>query len=177
MPSGDLHITAVSPAELRQLHNLSRQTFAEAFGTMNTEANIRHYLKHNLSATRLKEELLHPHSAFFFGRHEGKPVSYLKINTGPAQTEMQDGSAMEIERIYVRRDKQGMSIGQRLLDHALELALRNNMDRVWLGVWEENHRAISFYRRNGFEPFGRHDFMLGRDRQTDILMHRPARLG
>jgi ribosomal protein S18 acetylase RimI-like enzyme len=41
---------------------------------------------------------------------------------------------------------------------------------VWLGVWEKNLRAISFYEKNGFIAFDQHIFQLGDDRQTDIMM-------
>jgi len=41
---------------------------------------------------------------------------------------------------------------------------------VWLGVWEENPRAIKFYKKNGFVEFDKHTFVLGEDEQTDILM-------
>ncbi|RZL17332.1 MAG: GNAT family N-acetyltransferase, partial [Pedobacter sp.] len=41
---------------------------------------------------------------------------------------------------------------------------------VWLGVWEENPRAIRFYQKNGFMPFDKHIFKLGEDEQTDIMM-------
>jgi len=39
-----------------------------------------------------------------------------------------------------------------------------------LGVWEKNIRALAFYRKYGFEQFSQHDFLLGKDLQTDILM-------
>ena len=45
-----------------------------------------------------------------------------------------------------------------------------NVDYVWLGVWEENARAISFYRKNNFVEFDKHIFKLGSDEQTDIMM-------
>jgi ribosomal protein S18 acetylase RimI-like enzyme len=41
---------------------------------------------------------------------------------------------------------------------------------VWLGVWEENHRAIRFYTKNGFVVFDKHVFIMGNDEQTDLLM-------
>ena len=31
----------------------------------------------------------------------------------------------------------------------------------WLGVWEENHRAISFYQKFGFEKIGVKEFLVG----------------
>ena len=43
---------------------------------------------------------------------------------------------------------------------------------MWLGVWEENKRAIRFYQKNGFVEFDKHIFILGKDAQTDILMRK-----
>jgi ribosomal protein S18 acetylase RimI-like enzyme len=37
-------------------------------------------------------------------------------------------------------------------------------------VWEENHRALRFYQKNGFVPFDKYVFKLGNEEQTDILM-------
>ena len=41
---------------------------------------------------------------------------------------------------------------------------------MWLGVWQHNHRAISFNKQWGFEFYATHPFMLGDDLQTDELM-------
>ena len=63
-----------------------------------------------------------------------------------------------------------MRIGQKLYEKAINIARDEGMDYVWLGVWEENPKAISFYRKNGFVEFDRHIFRLGDDNQTDIMM-------
>ena len=77
---------------------------------------------------------------------------------------------MEIQRIYVSEAFHGKKIGQLLLDEALKIAEQNGADSIWLGVWEENHRALHFYNKNGFEVFDKHVFTLGNDIQTDLLM-------
>ena len=41
---------------------------------------------------------------------------------------------------------------------------------IWLGVWQENPKAIQFYTKNGFEVFDQHVFKLGDEEQTDFLM-------
>jgi len=50
------------------------------------------------------------------------------------------------------------------------LAKLTKADYIWLGVWEENPRAINFYKKNGFVEFDKHIFTLGDDEQTDIMM-------
>ena len=43
---------------------------------------------------------------------------------------------------------------------------------LWLGVWQENPRAIAFYQRSGFNIVAEQTFMLGSDRQMDFVMAR-----
>lgn len=59
---------------------------------------------------------------------------------------------------------------ENLYDKAIQIARDKNADYVWLGVWEENPRAISFYKKNGFVEFDKHIFKFGNDEQTDIMM-------
>ncbi len=101
---------------------------------------------------------------------ENEVIGYLKINFGESQTELKDTKALEIERIYVSRELQGKKVGQILYDKAIQIANQKETEYVWLGVWEENPRAISFYKKNGFVEFDKHIFKLGDDEQTDIMM-------
>ena len=63
-----------------------------------------------------------------------------------------------------------MKVGQILFEKAVKVANERKANYVWLGVWEENKRAINFYEKNGFVVFGKHDFKLGDDVQTDLMM-------
>ncbi len=156
--------------DLSVLQNIGRQTFSETFAGGNTEANMKKYLEEGFSDEKLTTELNNPDSEFYFAFQENEVIGYLKINHGQSQTELKDESAMEIERIYVLKDFHGKNIGQLLFEKAIELATQKNANYIWLGVWEENPRAINFYKKNGFVEFDKHIFVLGDDEQTDIMM-------
>jgi ribosomal protein S18 acetylase RimI-like enzyme len=94
----------------------------------------------------------------------------MKLNEGGAQTELQKEDSFEIERIYVLSDFQGKGIGRQLLEKAIQMAMEKKASYIWLGVWEENKSAIQFYKKNGFIAFDEHYFMVGDDKQTDIMM-------
>jgi ribosomal protein S18 acetylase RimI-like enzyme len=66
----------------------------------------------------------------------------------------------------------GPGIGSLIIEHIETVARQEGMQSIWLGVWEKNHRAIAFYDRHGFKPFGSHVFILGTDEQTDILLRK-----
>ena len=165
-----MKIRKINIDDLETLRNLSIQTFKETFEEVNTEEDMQKYLLENLSIEKLKTELENPNSEFYFAENNDEILGYLKLNFKDAQTEKLEENHFEIERIYVLKAFLGQKIGQILFDNAIEIGREKNLEYVWLGVWEENHRAIHFYEKNGFEIFGKHDFVLGEDVQTDLLM-------
>ena len=165
-----MKIRKINIDDLEALRNLSIQTFMETFEEVNTEEDMQKYLDENLSIEKLKTELENVNSEFYFAENNDEILGYLKLNFKDAQTEKLEENHFEIERIYVLKAFLGQKIGQILFDKAIEIGREKNLEYVWLGVWEENHRAIKFYEKNGFEIFGKHDFVLGKDVQTDLLM-------
>lgn len=163
-------IRQVAAGETEQLQQIGRQTFIETFSADNTEENIKKYLEEGFSYAQLSAELNNENSGFYFAVDQDKIVGYLKLNFGESQTELKEDKAMEIERIYVLNEYHGKKVGQLLYDKAIKVARENKADYVWLGVWEENPRAIRFYTKNGFKAFDKHVFKLGDDEQTDIMM-------
>lgn len=166
----EIEIKKVTLSEIDQLQKIGRQTFYETFATGNTEENMTKYLDEEFSAKKLMTELNDNNAEFYFATLNGNVIGYLKLNFGQSQTELQDDKALEIERIYVLKDFHGKNVGQQLYDKAIEVAKEKKSDYVWLGVWEENPRAINFYKKNGFVEFDKHIFKLGNDEQTDIMM-------
>jgi diamine N-acetyltransferase len=165
-----IKIEKVSLKEIDQLQKIGRETFQETFSESNSEENMKNYLEEGFSNEKLATELSDQNSEFFFATVDEEVIGYLKINFGTSQTELKDSKALEIERIYVSKDFHGKNVGQLLYDKAMQIANQKNVDYVWLGVWEENPRAISFYKKNGFVEFDKHIFKLGDDEQTDIMM-------
>ncbi len=128
------------------------------------------YLDEGFSFEKLTSELNNENSEFYFAELDNEIIGYLKVNFGQSQTELKDEKALEIERIYVLKEFHGKKVGQLLYEKAMQIARQMHVDYVWLGVWEENQRAISFYKKNGFVEFDKHIFKLGNDEQTDIMM-------
>ncbi|WP_293788338.1 GNAT family N-acetyltransferase [uncultured Pedobacter sp.] len=164
-----ISIEKVTTNDIQKLQTIGRQTFFETFANVNTAENMRDYLENSFSAEKLRTELNNRESKFYFALVDGHIVAYLKINFGEAQTEAIE-DAIEIERIYVLMAFHGKRVAQTLYQKAIDIAHELQVSCIWLGVWEENHRALRFYEKNGFKAFGKHAFWLGNDQQTDLLM-------
>jgi len=157
-------------SDLEIIQEISKQTFTETFAEVNTPDNMANYLRENFNPEQMASEINNPNSAFYIASSEKEIICYMKLNFGDAQTEKQKGNNLEIHRIYVLQAFHGKKIGQLLLDEVLKIAKEMAVNSIWLGVWEENNRAIQFYTKNGFVEFDKHIFTLGDDVQTDLLM-------
>ena len=165
-----ISIRTIGIEDVVALQKIARETFSETFTDYNDQDNLKNYLDEKFTIVKLSEELVNPHSTFYFAQIGNEVVGYLKTNIGEAQTELKDLNAFEIERIYVLQTYHGKKVGQLLIDKALQEAKKTTCTYAWLGVWEENHRAIRFYSKNGFIKFDTHIFKMGDDEQMDWLM-------
>jgi len=166
----DLLIRKATLVDIKRIQEIGKTTFAETFLEKNSEENMNSYLENSFNLEKLTTEITNPNSQFYLAISEDQTIGYLKVNFGLAQTEMKDSKALEIERIYVLKAYYGKKIGQQIFEKAIEIAKKEDFDYLWLGVWEENPRAIRFYTKNGFSVFDKHIFKIGDDKQTDFLM-------
>lgn len=166
----EIQVKALSTNDVVALTQLARAAFAQTFTEHNQPENVEKYLDESFTIEKLTEELNNKNSQFFFALVNDQPVGFLKVNVGDAQTELKEGDGMELQRIYVLQDYHGKTVGQALFEKAKSLAIEAGYPYLWLGVWEENHRALNFYRKNGFVPFDKHIFKMGDEEQTDWMM-------
>lgn len=165
-----MEIRKINKSDILKLQKIGIKTFSETFSEMNSEHNLKTYLATKFSVDNLAIELACANSEFYFVEQNKEAIGYLKVNFGGSQTENKNENALEIERIYVIKDFHGKKVGNMLYRKALEIATAKKVNFIWLGVWENNFRAIKFYEKNGFVVFDKHFFKLGNGLQTDLMM-------
>jgi diamine N-acetyltransferase len=163
-------IRSCSLHDAEAILSLGIRTFRDTFDEMNTPENMMLYLNKTFTLKRIREEIQEPGSIFFIAEKDGDAVGYARLRTFEKPDGLESQSPIEIERLYADKKFLGQRIGYNLMNTCLHYARDHGHDLVWLGVWEHNERAISFYKKWGFEQFGQHVFMLGQDAQTDLLM-------
>jgi hypothetical protein len=170
MSSTFITIKKAGIADAEVLLAYSKKTFYDFFAHLNEPVNMEAYSVVAFTLQNMLEQINNPDSEFYFAMYEYDIAGYLKLNFNCAQTEFRDKNALEVERIYVSGEHHGKRIGKQLLDFATNIARSKQFEYVWLGVWEHNTKAIGFYEHNGFKVCGSHEFLLGDDKQTDLLM-------
>jgi diamine N-acetyltransferase len=170
----DLLIRPADPAEVRVLASFGARAFAAAFAAQNDPGDIQDYIISNFSTEQVRRELEDHHSVFLVALTEGVLIGYAKLRAGKAPPPVTGPEPIELQRIYLDPAWLGMGIGQALLMACLTSAAERGFKSMWLGVWQENQRAIAFYQRAGFQQVGIQAFVLGASTQTDWIMQRPV---
>ncbi|HEV8366978.1 MAG TPA: GNAT family N-acetyltransferase [Pyrinomonadaceae bacterium] len=154
------------------LAELGARTFSETFARENTPANMADYLAASFNPRQQATELCDPNSTFLIAEVDETAVGYAMLRAGLAPKGISGENPIELVRLYVSRDCIGSGVGAALMRDCLSESLRRDHKTIWLGVWEHNHRAQTFYRKWNFVEVGTHVFQLGDDAQTDLLMQR-----
>lgn len=171
----NINLTKCTLEDSQKLQEIGYETFKETFEDQNSSENMKAYLEEAFNINQVENELSNPSSHFFFVSFNDEVAGYLKVNTGNAQTEEMDDDALEIERIYIINKFQKLGLGKYLFNKAMDIAIEQNKKKIWLGVWEKNENAISFYKRWGFTQTGAHSFYMGDEEQTDLIMTKNLR--
>ena len=166
----EYQIRPLTSTDVDVLRLLSIETFTDTYALYNTAEDMLLYTNTHFSAAQLFAEI-EESSNFFFGAFDNdKLIGYVKLRTTEQPVELQGYKHIELERIYASKLYHGKGLGKTMMDYCLAFATQHLYDVLWLGVWTKNEKALAFYKKCGFEIFGEHTFMLGKDAQVDWLM-------
>lgn len=165
-------IRQATVADAGMLAQLAARTFYYAFADMNTPENMQAYMSKAFTVTQLTAELSDPLARFLIAEVDGVPSGYAKLLAGPPPACVMGAKPIELVRLYVDQKFQGSGIANDLMQASFDEARSLGHRAIYLGVWEHNHRAQSFYFRWNFRVIGNHIFQMGSDAQLDWLMER-----
>jgi diamine N-acetyltransferase len=154
------------------LAELGARTFAETFAADNTPENMGTYLASAFNRSQQAAELADSQTTFLVAEQDGTAVGYAMLRAGSELDDVTGNNPIELVRLYVSSACLGSGVGAALMHACISEAEQRGHETIWLGVWERNHRAQSFYRKWYFREVGTHIFQLGDDPQTDLIMQR-----
>jgi GNAT superfamily N-acetyltransferase len=159
-----------TPADLDAIDRIFRASFVATFGHLYSAPDLEAFLD-KFTPEAWAEEMAGVDYAFRLAEDEGRAVGFLKL--GPLTVPVEPAQrALELRQLYVLEPWHGSGVGAALMEWALGEAARREVRELYLTVYTDNHRALRFYQRYGFEAIGRYDFMVGSQADEDIIMKR-----
>ena len=156
-------------ADIPALAEMGRRCFAETFGPYFPKEDLALHLGRKFGAAALPVEYGDPALRIRMAEIDGEIVAYVKLAPMGLPVDHEAG-AMEIRQLYVLERWQGAGVAAALMAWAVEAARAEQATALYLCVWEEGHRAIAFYRRQGFVEIGKTPFLLGTQVYQDPVM-------
>ena len=157
------------------LSSLAARTFTETFGHLYPPEDLAFFLADAYPAEKQAVILAHPDYAVWLLEDDaGNAVGHAAAGPcGLPHPDVRPGDG-ELKRLYVLAAHQNGGWGGRLFDEAERWLLRDGPRTLWVGVWSENLGAQRFYARHGFAKAGTYEFPVGRVRDLEFILRRPA---
>ncbi|MDQ3713079.1 MAG: GNAT family N-acetyltransferase [Acidobacteriota bacterium] len=145
-------------------------TFYEAYFEQDESSDLANYVLENFNPAQIEAELNNTDSTFFIAEINGKAVGYAKLRENSTVDCLKNENAVELHRIYILERAKGKRVGGKLLNRCFETARAKGYETIWLGVWEQNSAAQSFYERLGFVKVGEVQFPYGETVGTNFVL-------
>jgi diamine N-acetyltransferase len=156
--------------QLPAMRQVAISSYADTFADSNTPENLQAFFDTNYNLPQLEQEFYEPDSKLYLALENQEVVGFIRLRKTDEVASYLGKNVIELQRLYVLTAAQGKSVGRLLMEKALDYAVSNQFEWIWLGVWEKNFRAQQFYYRWGFERFSEHTFWMGDDPQVDWLL-------
>ncbi len=134
------------------LSSLASRTFIDTYDDL-SEEELTRYASEFFSRGRFREYLEDPGIRVLVAG-DGELVGYTLLRQSKAPVPLSSSHQIECVRFFIDKTVQGQYLGSKLLGKARRVSAQNGYDTLWLKVWDQNTKAISFYEKKGFGHFG-----------------------
>lgn len=162
-------IRSATEHDAAPLAELGESTFRETYDE-SSSSDVDLYCARCYSPALQRQELRDPMRVTLVAESAGRLIAYAQLHRRSTDGRASEEGQFELSRIYVRRPWQGRGLAQELFRAAVDELRRQGATQLRLCVWERNPRAIRFYEKLGFRRQGEEIFMLGSERQRDLVM-------
>ena len=152
-----------TPADASAAAAFGRAAFTATFAHLYSAADLARYLDGIYTAPRFEAWARDPRMLVTLAEEQSGNIVGWAL-AGPVElphAEARPAVDGELRKLYVAEAVKGRGVARELLDASVDVLRepRRHSDdeappRVYLGVWSENARAISFYKKNGFVVVG-----------------------
>jgi ribosomal protein S18 acetylase RimI-like enzyme len=175
----DITIRSASSEDAASLAELAAQTFPLACPPHTTAEAIAAFIAEHFTIARFDGYLGDTDRTLLVAEEaDGRFVGYSMLIAGePADADAAAAvgrrPTIELSKFYTRAAAHGTGVAQPLMAATLDAASTTGARSAWLGVNEENARAIRFYEKHGFAKVGRKHFNVGGRFEDDWVLERP----
>ena len=169
-PSTEIAIRNGVLSDALVLSKVAARLFHQTYEGEMPSKNLESYVAEDFCFDQQLAELQNLNVTTLLVENAGELVGYAQVRRKAIPVETDSNVTIELWRIYLDKFSQNLGIGKALLSKVGEVARSMPGDQIWLGVWEQNLKAISFYEKHGFCVVGSQKFNIGSEIHNDLVM-------
>lgn len=142
------------------LVNIGITSFLESHGHSAAKEDIDDYVMSKFDVNTFSKELKDTNNHFYIISHDGIAVGYSKVIFDCPHQNVDLKYVTKMERLYLLKEFHHLKLGLELFNFNLQLSKKKNQSGIYLFVWTENNRALTFYNKLGFKIIGNTYFKI-----------------
>ena len=171
MNEAGAQIRRAGAGDAERLSLIGQATFLETFADILPGRDIILHCRTQHSVEDYAARIASDEGALWLAElPKGAPAGYAALSAPDLPTIETATGDVEVKRIYLLSRFHGSGIAAALMQAAVEHARAAGMERLLLGVYARNGRAIRFYQKNDFAIIGTRQFLVGENRYDDVIM-------
>jgi ribosomal protein S18 acetylase RimI-like enzyme len=170
-------IRPCAPEDAAMLALVAQATFLETFAGMLPGEAVFAHCRDKLSEAAHARWLAEPDARLWLAQAQpgDAPIGYAGLAAPDLPLPDPAPGDIELKRIYVLSRFHGGGVGPALMQAAVAEAKAMGRRRLLLGVYDQNARAIAYYRKAGFSEIGARKFQVGATLCNDLVMAKDLR--
>lgn len=158
-----MQIKKATIKDAQTIIELAKVSFVESHHTAATKEVMDGYIEKNFTIDGIVNELSDPNNLFHVIYYENRAAGFSKIILNNKHSNIELNNVTKLERIYLLKEFHSLKLGYQLFQFNVMLSKKNHQNGMWLFVWDQNEKAIGFYKKTSFKIIGSHDFYLSED--------------
>jgi len=157
--------------DAQKLKQYSADCFIETFAHLYPNEDLVFFLGEKYSLEAVQKQILDDENYILIAQNQNNDfVGYaMSAPMGLPFKEARENS-YELIRLYVSSEAKGTGLAKKLYEMVLKKAHELNSSELYLGVYCDNLRAQSFYKKLGFEIVGKYLFPVGNTMDDERIM-------
>jgi ribosomal protein S18 acetylase RimI-like enzyme len=155
-----ISIRRATTEDYKLLSEIGIRSVTESHGHSAPAADFNAFIQAHFTEEAFRAELENPEHIYHIILYDGIPAGYSKIILNKGHPDMQEENVTKLERLYLLKEFYGLQLGAELINYNIRFSKEHHQAGMWLYVWVENHRAFAFYKKQGFQIIGHHDYEI-----------------